>query len=38
MLRADSGLMPYLAATGFHTCTNASLAVLATWLAPFAAL
>jgi hypothetical protein len=38
MLRADSGLMPYLAATGFHTCTNDSLAALATWLAPFAAL
>jgi hypothetical protein len=30
--------MLYLAATGFHTCTNAFLAASATWLAPFAAL
>jgi len=38
MLRAESGLMPYLAATGFQTWMNAALAVLASWLAPTAAL
>ena len=33
MSRGDSCAMPYLAATGFHTCTNACLAASACWLA-----
>jgi hypothetical protein len=30
--------MPYLAATGFHTCTNATLAASASRLALYAAM
>jgi aconitase A len=38
MLLAESGLMPYLAATGFHTWINACFAAFAIWLALNAAL
>ena len=38
MSRGDSRAMPYLAATGFHTCTKACLAASARWLVLNAAL